>query len=212
MYPQSKQDVKISIFLVLIGQLSASSLQHQLNVTILQNEPHIYQKNGNYSGTLVELLSSFNKYYGPACGPRGLYVKYGPQVATYSELLDLIKESRFATSDSTIFALAPVLPTTMDHSYMFAYNIHPILYSPGYTLVAGALTQTKIYRLVVFGFLESATLLVILILATVSVGSIVWFLVSSTYVYSSLFCIGLHQFRAHDIASEMYMYMYICNF
>jgi len=176
MYTQSKLGVKISLLLALIGQLSARSNQHQLNVTILLNEPYIYQRNGKYSGILVELLSSFNQHYGPACGPRGLDVNYGPQVTTYSELLDLIKKDRVATSDSTIFALAPVLPTTLDHSYMFTYNIHPILFSPGYTLAASALTQTKIYRLVVFGFLESATLLVILILATVSVGSIVWFL------------------------------------
>ena len=171
-------DDKIIVLLALAGSLYGSSLQHQLNITIFINKPYMYQKNGTYSGSLNYLLTGYNRYYGSNCGPEGLKINYGPKVATFADLLDLMKSKQPATSDSTIFAFAPVLPTTLDHSVVDEYNIYPILYSRGFTLVANSLTQTKIYRLIVFGFYESATLLVILIVATVIIGSIVWFLVS----------------------------------
>lgn len=175
-------DYKIIVLLALAGSLYGNSLQHQLNITIIINKPYIYQKNGTYYGALNELLTAYNRYGGPNCGPKGLKINYGPRVATYSDLLGLIKSKQSATSDSTIFAFAPVLPTTFDHSVIDGYNLYPILYSPGYTLVANTLTQTKIYRLIVFGFYESATLLVILIVSIVTIGSIVWFLVSDVAV------------------------------
>ena len=199
MYSKPGLDITVWFLLSFVGSLLGSSPQHQLNITIFMNEPHIYHQNGTYHGALPELLNTFNRYYGRSCGPRGLVINYGPMAATYPEFLDAAQTTRHVTSGSTIVAFAPVLATQFDHSIVGKFTMRPILYSPGYTLVARSLTQTKIYRLIEFGFVESVTLLVVLILGIVTIGSIVWFLVS--YAFKILHTSSRHRAVNHTALS-----------
>ena len=203
--------ILIFVFIfTLISFSEGSSVQYQLNITVWPNEPHIYEKDGKYDGTLVPFLDGFHAYNkNHSCGSKGLLINYGPSVGSHSELLNLIIADRSPTSSSNILAFGPVMPTELNHTVFSKYEVVTMLYSSGYTLVASAATQTKMYRLVNFGFSDSATLLVILILATICVGSVVWFLVCNKLHYITLHYITLHYITLHYITLHCITLHYI---
>ena len=156
----------------------SSATQYQLNITVWPNEPYIYEFNNTFKGTLVQVLQILKHDVYSVCGPKGLRINYRPTAKTHSHLLRAMTTAKEPSSNSTIFAFAPVLPSKIHHQTLFKHYDNLILNSPGYTLVANGITQTKMYRLVAFGFSDSATLLFLLIMATAVAGIIMWFLVS----------------------------------
>ena len=207
--------MKIKIILMYVSMFTlisfsvGSSVQYQLNITVWPNEPYIYEKDGKYDGILIHVLESFNAYHKTRCGPKGLLINYGPNVGSHSELLNMIIADRSPTSSSNILAFGPVMPTELNHTVFSKYEVVTILFSSGFTLVASSVTQTKMYRLVNFGFTDSVTLLVILILATICVGSVVWFLVCNKLHYITLHYITLHYITLHYITLHYITLHYI---
>ena len=156
----------------------ATAASYSLNITFWQNKPYLYLESGQVRGTFKRLMAGFKS---KECEPDGFQINYVDEKKTFSDLLESLNSntSHFGENNDTIIAYLPVLPTTsIDHALYYNHDMYTILQSPGYTLVVNMLMLTKMYRIVVFGFFESATLLIILTLSTLGIGGIVWFLVS----------------------------------
>lgn len=170
------------LLVVMAGISICSGIQFHLNITILQNKPYIYKNGDRFEGTLVQLLNNFKVNLKGVCGPQGLTYNYGPTAKTYLELITAMRSNEEPASNFTINAFAPILPIYVDHNIYYRHDVSTILKSPGYTLVGSATTQTKLYRLFSFGFYDSVTLFVVLILVTSSFGILMWLLASLTWL------------------------------
>ncbi|XP_065053057.1 uncharacterized protein LOC135682203 [Rhopilema esculentum] len=171
-----KQCFQICCIILLTLCLFGTAASYSLNITFWQNKPYLFMESGQVQGTFKRLMAGFKS---KECEPDGFQINYVDEKKTFSDLLESLNSntSHFGEYNDTIIAYLPVLPTTsIDHALYHNHDMYTILQSPGYTLVVNSLMLTKMYRIIVFGFFESATLLITLTCSTLVFGGIVWFL------------------------------------